>query len=480
MTKEQPKTRNRTIAIPVAEIIEGGTKQEFYADVRATLDLSRRAANRAVSECLKQDPELMTGGKCPKLYTYPTIAGEFPGVAKVAANIGRTVEAKYRQERWHVGSGRKSVCNYRSFPWPLLHNKSADMLQIGDEGEYLTARVKLLGGWWKVRLAGGSSHRDQVRGIREALAIGSIGDSKIWTDRRHVAVLGIAVSLPLQEGKGTRGTLTVCTARDALIVATKERSDVPFVITGDEVRQWVAQRDRRYQRLRQDRKSGSSRQSLNGVIERTGDKWNRRMDSYTHETAAKIVAHAKRRNVATVRWDATIKSFMPKFPYHELATKIAYKCEDAGIEFLEATQTVVEPDVSKPHIYFKFSPETGRVKIGKTGRSDGGRHGTETDSPDRNLTILAVDNQPKSKLTAREKHYHAMFADHRIDPKGEWFNGEAVIEFLRAAGWLGNAGNLSQIAQVLDVCEDTNTDLPPGSSASVPEPERKRECSQDA
>jgi len=142
----------------------------------------------------------------------------------------------------------------------------------------------------------------------------------------------------------------------------------------------------------------------------------------------------------------TIKSFLPKFPYFELATKIRYKCEDAGIEFVDATQAVSQPDIDKPHVYFKYAPATGRVKIGLTGRKDGGRHKGDTDSSEE-LTILAVDNQPKTKLLQREKHYHSLFAEHRI--KGEWFTGEPIIHWLRDAGWFGNAGNLSQIAQVL-------------------------------
>lgn len=464
----------------IAEVISGGTKHEFYSDLRKTLDITRRAANKSVTECVRQDADLMTGGKCPKLYTYPVISSEFPGIASVAASVARSVEKKYKQERWQVAHGRKSICNFRSFPAPLLHNKSTKMLHLFDKGEYIQARIKLVGGWWTVRFAGGSSHREQVRGIRQALTVGSIGDSKIWTDRKHAAVIGVAVALPDVELTTSRGTLTVCTARDNLLIATKQRSDRPFVITGDEVKQWVAQRDKRYQRIRQDRKSGTKRKNLDSVLARVGDKWKRRMDSYTHETAAKIVEHAKRRKISKLVFDATIKSYMPKFPWFELKTKIQYKCEDAGIEFVDCTQTIAQPDVEKPHVYFKFSPATGRMKIGKTARSDGGRHGAETDSPDRELTIIAVDNQPKSKLTAREKHFHAMFAEYRIDPKGEWFEGEPIIHWLREVEWFGNAGNLSQIAQVLPMQAIAEDVPPPGTSASMPERERKQECSQDA
>lgn len=62
----------------------------------------------------------------------------------------------------------------------------------------------------------------------------------------------------------------------------------------------------------------------------------------------------------------------------------------------------------------------------------------------------------------------------------KWFDGEPVLKWLRAAGWLGNAGNRSESAQVLPVCEDMNQDPPPGSSVSLPGPTEEQECSQDA
>lgn len=474
--------RNRTIAIKIAEVLEGGTKEKFYADLRNSLDLARRAANKSSSLCFAADRDLMKGGKCPKLYTYPMVSNEFPGVAVVAAIVCRSVESKYKQERWQVANGRKSICNYRSFPWPLLCNKSRNMLNVEDNGEFLTARIKLLGGWWAIRLAGGSNYRDQIKGIRIAIGSGKLGDSKIWIDRKHKAIIGVSVSLPETETKGHAGTLNVSTGRDTLILATKTRNDRPFAITGDEVKQWVAERDRRYYRLSQDRKSGKKRSQIKAAQRRIGDKWKSRMDTYIHQVTARIVEHAKRRKVAVLKFDGTIKSFLPKFPWFELATKLAYKCEDAGIEFVNATQSVAEPSTDKPHIYFKYAPSTGRVKIGKTSRKDGGRHGTETDSSEV-LTILAVDNQPKTKLTQREKHFHAMFAAHRITKDGkrcEWFDGGPIIHWLREAQWFGNAGNHSQIAQVLPIDEFQSDTASSEPSVSVPEPERKRECSQDA
>lgn len=470
----------KTVTVPVAEIVEGGTKTEFYADLRQSLDLARKAANKAVTLCLAADSELMIGGKCPKLYTYPDVAGEFPGVASLCSSITRAVERKYRQERWHVASGRKSVCHYRSMPWPLLSNKSVTTVKIEQVDGACIARMKLLRQWWSVRLAGGSRHARQIAGLKNAIRV---GDSKVWIDRKHRAILGLSVEVASTEPRVANGTLNVSTSRECLLVATKQQSDTPFVITGDEVRQWVARRNRMYQRLRQDRKSGAKRSAVATKLKQCGDKWKRRMDSYLHQVSAQVVEHAKRRRVAELTLDATIKSFVPQFPYFELAVRIKYKCELAGIGFKEITQSVSAPDVTRPHVYFKLSPSTGRVKIGQTARTDGGRHGAETDAPE-DLVILAVDNQPKSKLIAREKHYHAMFASSRVNresgSKSEWFEGEYVIQWLRDVQWLGNAGNLSQILQVLPLHDDATCDPPPGSSVGMPDGNDPQECSQEA
>ena len=69
------------------------------------------------------------------------------------------------------------------------------------------------------------------------------------------------------------------------------------------------------------------------------------------------------------------------------------------------------------------------------------------------VVLLAVDNVAKSNLTKREKHWHKTFADFRVKEKGigtEIFEAQPIIDFLREAEWLGNAGNLSQISQYID------------------------------
>ena len=348
------------------------------------------------------------------------------------------------------------------------------MVHVFDPGEYLACRIKLLSGWWVVRLAGGSSHRDQIAGLRNALSFantavgskpargtdainqvvtGGISDSKLWQDRRGVAVLGISVRLPDPIGRAVEGDLVVKSAVDALLIASRERDTVPFTINADHVRQWQSHREYQKTRLMQDRKSGASRSSIKVKMTEISMKHIRRMDSFTHEVSSQIVQHAVRRKVQRVVLDLTVKSYMPSFPWFQLSSKIKYKCEDNGIEFVDASLKIAQPDIDSPHVYFAFSPTCSRVKIGKTARSGMDRiREMNTGSPE-DLILLAVDNQSKATLVKKEKHHHAYFSasrDKRANAT-EWFIAEPVIRWLREVGWLGNAGNLSQILQHLEV-----------------------------
>lgn len=445
----------RTIAIPVAEVVSG-TKSEFYKDLRATLAASVRIANYCITECVKQDD--FTQEKCGKIYTYPRISSLTPGCTAAASTIAHIVEKAYRAERWEVIRGKRSIRSFRSQPWPLLSNKSTSTFELVHKDEWIEAKLKLLGGWWTVRLKGSSNYRDQVKGLERAIKEDCYSDSKIWIDRRGVAIIGVVCEVEPRKLGSLSGSIAVHSAMDSLIKITSSRSETPFVINADECKQWQAWAGKRMQRLRQDRKSGVDRRRIQEQINLVSHKNQARFNTLCHEVSSMVVNQAKRQRCAEIIVDFTIKSFSKSFPWFKLASMIKYKAEDIGVSVTESTQSVVDPDVDKPHIYFKFSPLTNRVKIGKTAQDGGKRHGSETDCPDENLVILAVDNQPKAKLTAKEKHFHAMFAEYRISGVSngkkvskEWFKAEPVINWLRAVGWLGNAGNLSQVSQFVEV-----------------------------
>jgi transposase len=442
----------KTIRIPVAECLSH-TKSDFYKALRQSLDASRTVANISATECLRQDD--LTQDKCPKLYTYPRCKSLYSGVSFMVANVCRNTESLYKQSRWRMIRGLEASRSYRSTPWPLLRNKSIVTLKINDEGECLTCEIKLLDGWYKVRLRGGSNYRDQIKGLKRAIDGDLIGDSKIWI-KDNIATLGICCDFPKEERKKKGGTVTVASGVDYLVGMMFERSQVPWVINADDVIAWKAESDRRNQRWRQARKQGVNKRRLRVESRRFAEKMQNRLKSKIHEISSKIVGKASRSGVDTIVLDFTVKSYISSFPWYDLATKIKYKAELADIKVVEKTQTVMEPDNDSPHIYFAYDPHSNRVKIGRTQGGKGRLKTFATTNPD--WVLLAVENLPQNRLVQREKYWHGYFDNHRAVDRNksgqELFSAEPVIAWLRAADWLGNTGNFSQIIQVLDLSED--------------------------
>ena len=462
------RLQTRTIKVPVAEVQSGGTKSEFYRDLRAMLQRCAAAMNRCLIECAKVDADAMAavaaGEPVPKLdqsyknlgkRLYDSIKTSFPGQSNIAATITRAANEKYCAERFQILIGRRSLPTQRSWPMPLLHNKSTRMVKFRlDHDGNVLASFKLGETCYVVRLRGGSNYARQLRTIKAAIESEAIGDSKVWIDRRGVAVFGIACRIPPQDREGLSGTLRVHTSRDAFIVATKQQNDTPFVINADHVKRWQAERMRIQQRLRQDRKSGTVRAKLVNRQRIVSQKYFNRLDSFTHEAAAPIAEHARRRRVSTVEYDGTIKSYYgPQFPWYEFEQKLEDKCQLIGIQFVKVTQEMKPAEQDEPHVYFDLGVDraTGQlrnVKIGKTTRASGKRAKDDARATDQEWVTLATHATSKSGLAKLEKHYLAMFAAHKIN--GEMFRREPVIEWLREAGCLGNTGNLSQIQQYME------------------------------
>lgn len=446
----------RTQRVPVAEVLEGSTRQEFYQDLRSSLKRCVAATNRCITECVVQDREayqaVALGEKVPrkpKIYTYPVLQGQFPGSMGVAASLARSAEKHYSDYRFEILTGKRSLSTQRSCPMPLLHNKSTQNLKLScDADGNIIASFQLLSGHrYTVRLRGGSNYSRPLKTIRASIEQGLVGDSKIWVDRRGQVILGIACKVSADKQGSGRGVLSVSTARESFIVATKEKTDTPFVINADHVRGWQSERNRRQQRLRQDRKSGSCRRYVKEKQAEVSRKHQDRLASFTHEAAAHIVQHARRRKVRTVRYDDTIRRYFGKeFPWFEFRGKLRDKCEEAGIDFQHAAQDVTPAELDEPHVYFHWN-QNGAVKVGKTENGKQRKKDLENASGVE-LICLATEKLPKTKLRQREREYHAKFADYRL--KGEWFEAEPVIQYLRDTEMLGNSGNLSQIQQYME------------------------------
>lgn len=454
----------RVVSIPVAEVLSEnfGSKKEFYESLRRSLSLARRMSNAAATDCLRQDDLIEQKSKAP--YTYPAIKHLAPaGQATVAAAISRNVSSHHARNRYLIVEGKRASQSFRHIPWPLLRSQR---FSVEDRGEFLVAKIRLADGFWAVRLRGGSNYRDQIKAIRNAIADNSIRDSSIRVDQKGRAILSVACRIPVRSDANLSGTMCVDSHRDSLLYLSFDRSAVPFVVNADEAKQWKAEARRRCRRLKQDKKSGCDRRRINAEMCRISSKMQNRMNTLCHQAASQVVKKARVKRIATIQLDFTIKSYASEFPWYALAQKIKEKAEIEGIEVRDVTEKVVKADVNKPHIYFKLAPISGRIKIGRTAQIDGKRHSNSqhTVSPEH-LVIIAVWACDEKDLVRLEKRFHAMFSQYRnragISPNrlgtenGEWFLREPVLDWLRERRLFGNAGNLSEIKQVMEVPRGT-------------------------
>lgn len=447
---EQPMSiqhPTRTIALRVAEIIKGGSKQEFYADLRATLDYSRRIYNAGLTESAAQDTESFTvDGTIPKktkIATYATLVkgkSFASGFTSETSNILRAAETKYKECRFDLLRGVQSLPLSRSHPWPLLHNNGSTRISV----EYLSGNIyvtlRLMHSQWNVRMKSGSNYRDQIAGVAKY----EIGDSRIWRDRKGVAVIGFAVKVPPTiEPPDPGKKMIVRTMPDALLCTVRSRSATPYVHSGELVKQRVDIRNGLQRKLRQDIKPGAKRQ-VRRKLASNGKAWKRWVGTYIHELTASIVNFAVRNQYGVIELDDAVRSFLPSFPWYDLKSKLEYKCEDRGIEFkhnptiaFELCEPFIDPT---PHVYFaaeidrNSGDSTGRVKIGKTTQATHKRLDAIGGQTNLGYVPIAVYESKKSRLTKDEKMFHALFADHRIAKDRELFTLGPVETWLRERG----------------------------------------------
>ena len=497
----------RTLRIPIFSIVDA-EKKDFYNDLRNTLNISRLVYNRVLTRCSAMDTDSYDSfvkkekiNNKIKFYTYPQESYNFPGCASECSSICRDAEKTYKQYRWDIICGRKSLPTKRSAPWPLLiktknykvcpscNNKNPmtpkchkcqqelkgvksvfekrqgfDVL-IEDDKVYCV--INLLDKTnnnkkYKCELKSGSNYARLINTIKRELQTNPecIRDSSIWIDNRGIAVVGICVDVtPKQNIKS--GTLIVKSDRECFFTCIKEQSTTPFNFNYDNLNRWNLERQRKQQRLRQDKKYTKKRHYITKLQNQISQKYQNKLKNFCHEISSVLVDYANRNRIAKLELDTTIKSYVgADFPWFDLETKIKYKCEDNGIEFEKITSDIIPPNLEEePHVYFLLAIDSqtnkslDKIKIGYTSQKKNKRQKQIDAMGGQDTIYLSAQKCPETKLVKLEKQYHAQFNDYCLDRKKykEWFQAKPIIGWMREVGCLGNLGNLSQITQVIDV-----------------------------
>ena len=461
----------RTSNIPVYKVINGEWC-DFYKDVSESTKLARLTYNRMLSRLAASDDQsykdYASGKKIGKMSknlvekSFPYNSNEssnFPNCAQTCASLGTKAFKTYVQSRFQIIRGQKTLPIQRSTPWSLPTQSGFTVWQ--DDGKWY-AKIKLLSQTWTIELKSGSNYAYHINLIKRALENDdkAIRDSTIRLDKKGKVIIGTAVRYPIKQKKTGGSTFKVSTSLNAFLVCVKEKSRIPFTFNADQVKKWQNERKRKQQRLQQDKKyDRKTRKYINIQQDRVSQKYNNRMKTLCHTTAKEIVNKAVRLDCAKIELDTTVRSYMPDFPWYDFVLKIQQKCDQQGIELVNITSEIIPPDIDNdPHVYFFLPVEyngkhLNRIKIGQTSTKNQERERAIAAAGGYNYVILCADKQPKTKLIKKEKEYHAKFAHCKIilDNGEEWFKLGSVLEWMREVQCLGNIGNLSQIAQVIEV-----------------------------
>lgn len=356
----------RGVSIPI-QTIDGHEWKDFAAAIHAawkeTTRLSNYIASRLYVEDMQAAPVDNETGKLPKMpvvYLYPETASIAPSLSGTSRSaICQQVDQCYRSDRFSIRArNNRSLRNYR-YPQPLPVTKQAWSLEWREDGRKLPTpqiSLRLAGQRWPIVLRNDAGSRRAIQllqrddcipaaiavearriGTHKGLPTVNIRDAGGQNQRHYVSVR-IALWVPREKYRSQSGTLYVRTDKESLLVALNAKDERLWVCHADHIRRWVRERDRRKDRLSDDRKaeqrpvaSFQSRSTAEVV------KFRKRMSTACHEIAEQAVRYAARRRMERIEYDDSDTGFVDHFPWYELKDKIKQKCERQSIAFLPVT-----------------------------------------------------------------------------------------------------------------------------------------------
>lgn len=342
----------RAICVPIASPLNGEWK-----DLRTILqsaweratNATRWAMKRLLENDIVRDESMKKIPKMPRVYLYGE--KDWSGWSQSAAALLRSTEAKYRSKRFDIvwrGTSRLPDIRYPQ-PYPV-HNAA---WKLDANEERIAFSVTALG--LDVILKLGPRYKRQSATLRK-LASGELlgGEASIYRGNRGDIMVKIAYWKPIEKHETQSGELLVRTDADSFLVALNAKDERLWILNGDRIRQVLVKHDRGQQRLREDlkferRPTTKIEQQDNQRICR---KQRDRVKSFVQETAAQVVGYAKRRHLATIKCDLTMRDYFRHFPWFELELRLRQKAEEAGIEIEFAsgeTAAKIHGPLAKPN-----------------------------------------------------------------------------------------------------------------------------------
>lgn len=343
-------------------------------------------ANWVIREVARLEPAATLPGKGSKLdkltidekVIYKLARQKFPDLDTASlVSIYRKAISKYKAERFDILRCARSLPSFRD-NMPLPIEKADSPLEIDEEG-YAVLRVRIHGTTFLLRMCKDRPEKEGRKGdysrpmakwrqaASEEIPRGAISIRQGGRDDKDILV-GLAVSLPKETGpREATEDFVVSTAADALLVGMIH-GRAEYVLNEDQLVRWgmiplkseVEKHTKFVQRTSQDRKAErrshgradysecntpeerkrvkrshrQNRRNLQRAVEKRCAAHDRRVDDAIHKVARIVADHAKRRKVACVQYVDLLRTYMPKFPYFKLKTRIAEKLAMYGIGFI--------------------------------------------------------------------------------------------------------------------------------------------------
>ena len=321
-----------------------------------------RCANWMVSELYARDvrrqPQDPALAPMPHVYLYPEARALFPELsAQSVAALAQEVYRRYRAARHDLLWTRTaSLPTYR---YPVACTAPTQAWSLHERDGRWVVSVRLGDGRWELLLRGGSEMRrqsDRLRQIRTGQA--ERGPVTIYLDgsargrqggisaiRGDRVMVKIVAWFPRPAAAATSTVLDVRTDETALLRAGRHWHVDPAPLRGV-----LAVQDRRRRSLVTNLQiarthPGQRRDRIRRALAALSLRSQRRLADACRTYAAHLAAHAVDRGAGEVRYDDSVRSALPHFPWEQLRRRISEKLDEHGIRFVHVNGTDRAPGV---------------------------------------------------------------------------------------------------------------------------------------
>jgi hypothetical protein len=353
----------RAITFPVAGPVSELDQKEAWQQLRQSLAKGwgqvTSLSNWLTAELYKQDtqrtPEQAKLAKMPSTYLYGEARERFPEIPSgLVPTIEQSVTAKYRAKRYDViWLGEAQLPTYR-YPVPYPVRKADWSAYYGTDNVPLIS-CNIAGTKFVLRLRGGKEFGRQLGAFAKLIKKEAIqselafyrqrvsessnrnGQKDQGTQHRIMAKLCMWLPKVVSE-KERSGKMVLKTDNDCLLYGVIEGRDQPWIINADQVKGWIAEHQRRRQRMSEDLKyekrwPKEKREAMVEAQDKFCRKQRNRLDTFCRQVAASVAGFAARQHLATVVYDDSCSSYLSSFPWFDLKTKIEQKLTAINVEF---------------------------------------------------------------------------------------------------------------------------------------------------